>query len=258
MQPPDRLTLQAAFASAVAPLGAPDRATVQVGIADVRDWSAWSAQALAMLDRSELDRACRQRLPHERELRVLAYALHRLFLAHGLGCAASEVRLYRDGNGCPRIEGEPLWTSLSHAGDRFAFAMSATGPVGIDLEPSSRGASMESIAAEVCHPDERRRLAASPGSQRPSVLLDMWVRKEAVLKALGVGLEVPMASFVAMDAATVRVPGLDGDWQVTPLDAGPDTVAAVASTANARTEGMRLRPPGDAVFRVPFSSVVAS
>lgn len=238
------MTLDAAFVSAVSALPAVGPGCVQVGLADVRDWRAWLDEAGTWLDSAERARASRQRLPHERDARTLAYAMHRLFLARALGCTAAEVPLYRDERGRPRLVGDRAWTSLSHADGWLAFAAApaGAGPVGVDIEPVSRSGRMDEIATELCHPDEWRRLSSRPASGRASALLDTWVRKEAVLKAVGVGLAVPMASFVAARAAPVCVPGFCGRWQVLRLDAGPDAVAAVAALQGTRVVCARLRP----------------
>jgi 4'-phosphopantetheinyl transferase len=64
------------------------------------------------------------------------------------------------------------------------LAVSEAGPVGVDIEASSE--SLVDIATMVCPPSEEAATAEE--------LLWLWVRKEAVLKATGDGLAVPMTS----------------------------------------------------------------
>lgn len=239
-------TLRSVFAAAMLPC-AIRRECVRVGLARIGDWQGWRGEAHALLDAHERARVSRQRLPHERDARTLAYALHRLWLAHALGCDAVDVPLYRDADGCPRLVGDIAWTSLSHAGGLLAFAAGGAGPVGVDIEPASRARVMDEIAGEVCHPDDMSHRVSPPQSMREAALLELWVRKEAVLKAAGVGLRIPMTSFAAWRREPVRVPGFAQAWQVRSLDAGPGAVAAVAFREHARVECAWLRPAAVAV-----------
>jgi 4'-phosphopantetheinyl transferase len=241
-----RLSLEAAFEAAASSLQSLDTGCAQVALVDTRDWQTWQEDANALLDGSERMRVSRQRMQRDRDARMLAYAMHRLFLAHVHGCVPAGVPLYRDTGGRPRLIGDAAWTSLSHADGWLAFAVARTGPVGVDVEPAARSTTIQAIAAEICHPDEWRHLSAWPASRRAPALLDTWVRKEAVLKAVGVGLEVPMASFDARDPRSVRVPGYPGCWRIEQLDAGPNAMAAVAVQQGTRVACVRLRPVGAA------------
>lgn len=235
------MTPASTFAT-TAPLRALRAGCARVTVAAADDWLAWQDDAWALLDQHERARASRQRLPHERTRRALAYALHRMFLADALDCEPAQVPLGRDANGCPRLAGDVAWTSLSHADGLLAFAVCGASPVGVDVEPASRRPAMEGIAGSICHANERALLASLPGMSRAALLLELWVRKEAVLKAAGVGLEVPMTSFVAPRSAPVQVPGFATFWRVSRIDAGPEAVAAVAVPDGMEIEHVRMRP----------------
>lgn len=238
---PLRLSLESAFAAAMHGRSQHER-QVQVMLADAREWAAWESDAWALLDVHERMRAARQRRPQERGVRTLAYAMHRVLLAGALGCEPADVPLHRDARGCPRLERDAAWTSLSHAGGLLAFAIGGAGPVGVDIEPVSRHGAIAEIAGAVCHPDEWASLSTEPAHLRAAGLLELWVRKEAVLKAAGVGLEMPMASFTALHSPTVRLPGFPAPWRVTRLESDLQAVAAVATVEGAKAECVRLRP----------------
>lgn len=80
-------------------------------------------------------------------------------------------------HGQPFTDGRPL--SISKAGG-LVLAAIADGPVGIDHEPSGSDVQREVVA----HPSET------------DDTLRLWVRKEAVLKATGLGLQVDPRSFL--------------------------------------------------------------
>lgn len=189
-------------------------AGVVVALFDLDHWQPFLAQAATLADAAESARAARQRLPANRDALVLAYALHRLLLSRILCCAPAEVMLRRDAKGCPRLPGDRLYTSLSHAGRRVAIAAAASGPVGVDIEPGHRAPEMPELAGRIAHPDEMRHLDALPAAALGQALLALWVRKEAFLKAAGIGLEREMDTFPAPEGVALPLPGetFPGRW----------------------------------------------
>jgi 4'-phosphopantetheinyl transferase len=214
---------------------------VRVALFDLGDWLPWLADARVMIDTSESRRADSRRDPRERDRLTLTYALHRLLLAHVLGCDACEVPIGRDVLGCPRLSGQALFTSLSHAGDGLALAVSAMGSVGVDIEPATRASAMPEIAERVCHPQDAAARPDPDGFVWSEALLALWVRKEAFLKAAGVGLQHDMTSFAAPDGAVLALPD-GGSSRVCMLHIGSAWVAAVAAAPELAIECAWLRP----------------
>lgn len=132
-----------------------------------------------------------------------------------LGIANVTHRCTRCGamdHGQPIAEGV-VGLSLSHAGG-VSLAAKADGPVGIDHELLGT-----TIPADVvAHPSE----TADP--------LRIWVRKEAVLKATGLGLQVDPSSFwIDERGHPSPIPGYSGP-QLAVVDIAIDgCVAAVAA-----------------------------
>lgn len=86
-------------------------------------------------------------------------------------------------HGRPHVElppGQPpVWVSLARAGSAVAVAC-GTAPIGVDLERT-----------DDTRLDDLDAVVVAPGEQEPATTTErarLWVRKEAVLKALGVGL----------------------------------------------------------------------
>lgn len=223
-----------------------DGVGVVVGVAHTDRWLARLETAKALLADDELGRASRMRRAEHASARVLAYALHRLFLGALLRMDAREVPLVRDGNGCPWVDGHPLRTSLSHADGAVAFAASGAGPVGIDIERLDRAADIADIAEEVCHPSELAALAGLPQAARSGSLLQTWVRKEAYLKAAGVGLARGMPGFAAAEGAVLPLwPDAGeaaGSVEVGLVQALPGHVLALAATPGHRPRVVVLEP----------------
>lgn len=239
--------LASVFAHAASGFGRPAPSQkITIALFDVDDWLPWLAEAIALLGADEAARVQRRRFVADRNALALAYALHRLLLAHVLGGNPAQVPLRRDDRGCPRLLGDAAYTSLSHAEGLIALAVTASGPVGVDIEPSARAVVMAEIAHSVCHPSEAAELSALDEWARCTAMLALWVRKEALLKAAGIGLAVPMESFSAPSHHALRVPALFADpAQVRMLDAGAGCIAAVAGAPDAIVDCRWLRPlPG--------------
>lgn len=100
------------------------------------------------------------------------------------GCARGlrqRVEFERGPFGKPYIKGGGLWFSLSHTDGAVCAAFSSQGEVGVDIEPCSRRIS-EKLYSRVLSEGERVQVSSAED------FLRAWVRKEAFLKRLGVGI----------------------------------------------------------------------
>lgn len=147
-----------------------------------------------------------------------ARAALRAILARELGTAPADVVLDASPEGKPRLAGSSLRFSLSHSDGLALCAIGHGREVGVDVErlrprPDpillARRFLDDAVAGELEDLDEPARTRA---------FLNAWVRHEARLKCLGVGLA---------GAASVRTDGL----AVRDLDVGPRHVAALACEA---------------------------
>jgi 4'-phosphopantetheinyl transferase len=107
------------------------------------------------------------------------------------------------------------------------------GAVGIDVEPLD-GARPE-LAEVVLGPSERALLDAADDVDRPRALIAWWVRKEAVLKLSGIGLDQVDPADVTTsppwqppELLTWPGPGSGPTAQLVDLDIGPGYAACVA------------------------------
>lgn len=157
--------------------------------------------------------------------------------ARFLACRAALRRLApglaveTDPGGRPRLSGGPA-VSLAHTGRHGLIALSRAGPVGVDIEPVRRDLPLDALAAEALAPDELAAWCRLPPADRPAAFAAAWTAKEAVLKALGLGLTVDPRRVVVAQARVVALPpalGVDpAAVRLLPVAAPPGHAAACA------------------------------
>ena len=115
----------------------------------------------------------------ERE-RALAYDVLRRLLD------GESPRLEHDGKGAPYLPDYPgLSVSISHCRTAVAVAVSTEGRVGVDVECRRRIG--DGLMERVCTGEE---LEAVRAAEDPTMaFLQLWTRKEAVLKMRGTGIQ---------------------------------------------------------------------
>lgn len=123
---------------------------------------------------------------------VAARDVLRSLVAEWSGATPTGVQLLRTPLGAPYLpEHRSAGCSLSHAGDVVMAALRPLGPVGIDVELLTRPlADFGALLRIACTDAERIAIEARPPAEQRQRFLTAWTGKEAVLKALGVGLSV--------------------------------------------------------------------
>jgi len=159
---------------------------------------------LALLDDDERARAERFTHPEDRDRSVLAAALLRLVSARLVGAgagrsapraAARGLEIRRTCVVCGAPHGKPevghgLHVSVSHAGALVVVVATRLASVGVDIEPMTRSDQARAAARTACAGQEREQITGGCDALR------YWTRKEAIVKASGEGLTVPLADVV--------------------------------------------------------------
>jgi 4'-phosphopantetheinyl transferase len=172
-------------------VGLPEQADVHAGV------DLWCIELEAdpagadepILSADERKRAARFVFHRDRERFIAAHAALRRVLARYAGRDAAELRFAADPNGRPRLIGEfPFDFNLSHSGALALIGVAARGPIGADIEVLRPVEDADAIASRVFSASEAAAIAAVDPAQRDRAFLTCWTRKEAFLKALGLGL----------------------------------------------------------------------
>lgn len=144
------------------------------------------------LSDDELVRAQRFHSDLNRARYIVGRATLRCVLAERLGCSPAAIRLSYGANGKPMLEGGRghVEFNLAHSGGDAVIALADHVAVGVDIELLRPIADVGSLAHLVFSDVERRELELAPDPV--SAFLNGWTRKEAYVKALGLGLAAPL------------------------------------------------------------------
>jgi 4'-phosphopantetheinyl transferase len=223
--------------------------------------------ALGLLSDDERVRARAIRGEKARRRFVLARAALRVRLGHALAISPERVTLCSGEHGKPEIappppgaevgaarvsQGLPRF-NLSHGDGAALLAINRRrDDVGVDIEriaPESERP-WRKLMERICHPAEAREAMAEARTIGSRAFYERWVGKEAVLKALGLGLRVsPAEVLLRRDGAGVlrmgELPGRHGPARGGDLEEGRVEVSARARSG---LGGCRLvavpTPPG--------------
>lgn len=140
----------------------------------------------ALLDHEERQRAARFKFETDRERFVLGHGWMRELLGHYLDRSPSSITMERGRFGKPFVPEGGLFFNLSDTKDAVAFAVASGTDLGVDLETVDRRLDHDAVGEHYFTEEERDHIANSDDHRRS--FLELWTRKEAVLKASGVGI----------------------------------------------------------------------
>lgn len=198
----------------------------------------------AVLDDADRAHIARFRFDRDRRLAAASRAVQRMAVAAAAGDAdvAPALRFVRGDNGKPRIDVPAAlrcWQFNTSNAHGLVGCAVATHPLGLDIEPLARTLAPE-LVAHCCSDGERAALGALADDRaRAAAFFALWTRKEAWMKATGMGLSIEPArvGFAARGASTFGAATfdvlLDGDaqaagaWVVRDLPAGDAHAAAL-------------------------------
>jgi 4'-phosphopantetheinyl transferase len=190
-----------------------------------------------LLSPQESERAERFLVPAGRRQFVVARALLRRILGVYLDAAPQGIAFTTGPQGKPALK-EPagVYFNLSHSQGLALVAMTKLAEVGVDVEAVRPHPTHRELADRFFAPAEAALLRRLPAERSLPAFFHGWTRKEAILKAMGVGLSYgsERVEVTLLPEQPVRVLSLDGQtapaarWSLEALAPAPGYVAAVA------------------------------
>jgi len=169
--------------------------TVNIWKIDYRAFSE-EKQWLNILNNQEQTRAQKFHYQTDRKRYLVTRALLKLILSKITGNNPAEISFSYNNHGKPYLENTGKTSfNVSHSGDLGLIAVSDLTLLGIDVEKFRRRINPKRMAKRFFSTSEQEELAGLTDSSILEGFFNGWTRKEAVIKALGLGLAMPLRNF---------------------------------------------------------------
>jgi 4'-phosphopantetheinyl transferase len=223
----------------------------------VHVWRARLNCPASVLDRlreclsdEERHRADRFRFDEHRQRFIARRGARREILASYTGADPSSIEFDSSRCGKPSLAGAHAGNGLrfnaSSSGSLSVLAITLLRDVGIDVEAEREVPDARDIARRFFSQSEQARLETVPAADWHRAFLACWTRKEAYVKAVGLGVSMPLSDFDVVvepgDRAMLLGTRPDPDearrWSMRSFEPGPGYVGALVVEGG--IEGVRI------------------
>lgn len=227
---------------------------IHVWVVNLRGSDKHVSRCASTVSERELARADRFRFEHLRRQFLLAHGCVRALLAQYLRIPGAKIQFDHQSYGKPYVASPTtdLRFNQSDSGELAAFAFAFGCELGIDIEALRPMPNMEDVAARFFSHQEVIDLFSLAPEFRTQAFYAAWTRKEAYIKAVGDGLQIPLDAFrVALlphdEVRLIHIAddlGAAREWQLHTFDPTAGFLGALAYRGRRRK--IRLFPPQDA------------
>ena len=161
----------------------------------------------------------------------------RAILGHYLNEEAKALEFGYGSHGKPNLIGnneEKLEFNLTHSNGLALYAVSLNRPLGIDVEHIGREVAHEQVARRFFSDKEVDALLSLPENKRRDGFFHCWTRKEAFIKAIGMGLSFSLKDFDVTVKGPAQLLAVRSDseeasrWQLKAVRPAEDYVGALS------------------------------
>src|SRR5580692_3450771 len=163
----------------------------------------------------ERERAARFRFAEHRRHFIICRGTLREILSRYLDQSPSRINFVYNRHGKPGLRDSDVRFNVSHSGGWALQAVTRDCEVGVDIERVDARFISEQIPERFFSPREVAQLRALPAHQQTAAFFRCWTRKEAYIKARGLGLALSLDSFdVSLGPDDPPALLCAGDWSV--------------------------------------------
>jgi 4'-phosphopantetheinyl transferase len=198
------------------------------------------ARMAANVSPEERIRAAQFRFADDHTRYLVARAALRSVLGRILQADGIRVPVHCSDSGKPFVPDGPSF-SISHSGEVVLLGLAWDMEIGVDVEVLRPLPDIRSLAASCLSAPELDELDRAGGAEQQVIrLLSFWTRKEAISKALGLGMALPFDAFSCLDRESPELILPEGSamarhpWTVLDLALPARHVGAVAIAGTVR------------------------
>jgi 4'-phosphopantetheinyl transferase len=150
-----------------------------------------------VLSLSERTAANRFHFERHRLSYIFSHAALRHTLSGYVNQTPEGIEFFQNSFGKPFLRDNELQFNMSHSGDVVVIGVTRGRQIGVDVEMVRPIKDFSSIARLNFTKQECELIEATPTASQQYVFFRSWARKEAVIKAVGKGLSIPLNTFDA-------------------------------------------------------------
>jgi len=151
---------------------------------------------LSVLSELEVERANKFKYDEHRYKWVQCHHFLKTTLSKYVTESAEEIIFAELSFGKPILANhEQLHFNLSHCRTKALLAITKCGPIGVDVEYVDDSGDLLKLATRFFSAEEQELLNVVNPKEAPESFFKFWTRKEAFIKCLGAGLQIPLHEF---------------------------------------------------------------
>jgi 4'-phosphopantetheinyl transferase len=148
------------------------------------------------LSTDEQKRATRFHFKIDKQRYLICKAFLKIILSRIMGIETAQVDFTFSEHGKPYLKDRSqIHFNISHSGDIGLIAITDVAPIGVDVEQHRDQMELKKIANRFFSKEEVAELMELPDESRLKGFFNCWSRKEAFIKAIGLGLAMPLEKF---------------------------------------------------------------
>lgn|SRR3990167_10062168 len=185
---------------------------------------------LSFLNQDEILRANRFHFSIHRQRFIAARGILRKLLGKYLNLEPQKIEFTYGPHNKPFLHFPSsmlLQFNLAHSDEMAIFAFTKHHAIGIDIE-KIEDKNHDALARRFFSDAENQYLIQLPHDERIRYFYYLWSRKEALIKAVGKGLSIPLSSFSVISSNTERFTLENKSWHLESIAVNPHYAAAFA------------------------------
>lgn len=170
--------------------------TIHIWKIEYSDFSGDESVLLKVLTDDELKRADKFHYKIDRKRYTVTKAFLKIILSKILSVNPVEIRFALNAHGKPKlIKPADVHFNISHSGNMGMIAVTDVAAIGVDVERYRERMTAGKAAKRFFSEKEVADFLELPEDQKLKGFFNCWTRKEAFIKALGLGLAMPLRDF---------------------------------------------------------------
>ena len=132
---------------------------------------------------------------HEKEVMIKRNYLLLKILSYYLKCEISQIKIEKAEYGKPFLKSSKLSFNLSNSFNYFIVGISYENGIGVDIEKIRNTINYKKLITRYFSENEKKAFEIAKTDMQQNTFFYWWTIKEAVIKATGFGMRLPLKSF---------------------------------------------------------------